>query len=165
MHGNLKTVTPIKPNSKSWTYTSNIQYVARNIHYHSKREEREYCNKITPKASWRNTILCIFIMMSKYSSNLQLFSALLTTTHFYLFGLAPHKSTALFGRNPTALSSPTSWALQANSGFMKWPLWASIQDTPDMCLTSAAVLSHSSSNHTQHHYLPCSYQCGQLSSA
>lgn len=68
---------------------------------------RKYCNKITPKASWRNTILCIFIMMSKYSSDLQLFSALLTTTHFHLFGLAPHKSTALFGRNPTALSPPT----------------------------------------------------------
>ena len=72
------------------------------------------CNpKARSKASWANSKL--YISMSKCSSDLQLFSALLTATNFFLLGWFHSLLAAFFRRY--SLAFQTSWGLQGNFNF------------------------------------------------
>lgn len=55
--------------------------------------------------------------MSKCSSDLQFFSLLLTAMHLFLLGWFHSLFEAFLWQVSMALASPTSWALQSNSGF------------------------------------------------
>ena len=85
--------------------------------------------------------------MSKYSSDLQLLSALLTAAHFFFFGWFHYLLAAFLGRYPMALTSLPSWSLHGNPGFTFTASCNGLsgppcRDIPDTHLVSATLLSH-----------------------
>ena len=84
--------------------------------------------------------------MPKGSSNLYVFSSLLTATYFSLLGLFHTQSVASLGRYTMTLASPTSWGLQGKPGFTftvsnNGPSGPPCRDTSDTCLASVAFLT------------------------
>jgi hypothetical protein len=77
--------------------------MVQDIHYYFKREEREPSEEI--KSRWEDSKLCISCLMSKCSSDVQLFSVLLTVTHFFLLDWFHLLLAALLSRYCIALVS------------------------------------------------------------
>lgn len=85
--------------------------------------------------------------MSNHSFDLLPLLVVLTAAYFSLLDWFPVQSTAVLGRNPTALTSPTTWSLQHNPGFTFTVSFDGLfelpcRDTPDTSLASSAFLSH-----------------------
>ena len=95
-----------------------ISPISQDIYYHSKRTQ---IGNPGPKQDQKPTgqtpnsvSLCL---MSKYSSDAQLLSALLTATHFFLLNWFHSLLADFLSRLCTALASVTSLSLQGNFNF------------------------------------------------
>ena len=93
--------------------------MAQDMHCHPQREERK-CSKEILDQDWKpagqtpnSASPCL---MSKCSSDLQLHSALLTATHFFLLDFFHSLLAVFLGRYPTTLASTIVWGLQGNLG-------------------------------------------------
>jgi hypothetical protein len=121
---------------------------AQDTHYNSKKEEREPSEDILDqsKAAGQTPNSASPCLLPKYSSVLQLPSALLTAAHFFLLSCFYILIASLLSSYPTALASPISWGLQGNPGFSFTALCKGLSGPPfrfipDTCLTSVAFLS------------------------
>lgn len=143
---NPLTVIPYKINIKEKIFPTYIKY-RKCITIPKCREEgivKKYCTNVRLKTSRQTPTLCV---MFKCSSDIQICSALLTTTHVFLLDWFHALLAALLGRYTTSLASLTSCVLQGNPGFNftasanGLSTWPPTTDTLDTCQTSVAYLT------------------------
>lgn len=108
---------------------------------------RKYWTKARSKTSWVNSNLCISMSDDKMLFWSPTPFSFVNCSKLLSYGLIPF-STSNFPwqvSNNSGISNILGSSRQSRlqlHRFTQWPLWGSIQDTPDTCLTSADFGSH-----------------------